>query len=192
MKTLIVVDAQYDFIEGGTLAVPGGFKVTEDIANLIHTQRYEMILFTQDWHIDPGSHWSDNPDYIDSWPVHCKAETTGASIAEAIMWSVRSRASRSESLILNTFKKGQYAASYSGMDGIDSNGTGLLTWLNAFNVSEVEVVGIAYDYCVAATALDLAGEGIKVTVLKDFTASVHPNKDDETTTKLESAGIEIV
>ncbi|MTV28757.1 isochorismatase family protein, partial [Nitriliruptoraceae bacterium ZYF776] len=67
---LIVVDVQNDFCEGGSLAVTGGAQVASDIAGLIASGGYPIVVATRDHHIDPGSHFSDTPDFVDSWPRH--------------------------------------------------------------------------------------------------------------------------
>lgn len=85
-KALIIVDVQPTFCEGGELGVEGGNAVAERIAKYVESHRgeYAYIATTQDWHIEPGTHWSDNPDYVDTWPVHGKAGTANAELHPAI------------------------------------------------------------------------------------------------------------
>lgn len=183
-NALVVVDVQKDFVEGGSLAVAGGQRVADTLARTvvpIYDKLDTLVLFTKDWHIDPGTHFSETPDYIDSWPRHCEAGTEGADFAaefDLIDWD-------------NIFYKGQYEASYSGAEGKNPHGDDLVDTLKYFGIETVDVVGIAYDYCVKATALDLRAAGFQVNVIKDFTASVHPDNDDETTFELESYGISV-
>ena len=75
---LIIVDVQYDFCPGGALGTERGNEVAAKIATL--QQDYDTVVATQDWHIDPGSHFSQSPDFVDSWPVHCVAESHGAAM----------------------------------------------------------------------------------------------------------------
>jgi nicotinamidase/pyrazinamidase len=186
-NALVIVDVQKDFVEGGSLAVAGGQNVADKLAQVVVPVFDKMdilVLFTKDWHIDPGSHFSDNPDYIDSWPPHCVADTEGAEFA-ADFGDVH------EDVV---FKKGQYEAAYSGNEGFnraDRSGLNLGAALKYLEIETVDVVGIAYDYCVKATALDLAKLGFKVNVIKDFTASVHPENDDEVTHELNEAGVSV-
>ncbi|MDT7675475.1 MAG: nicotinamidase/pyrazinamidase, partial [Pseudonocardiales bacterium] len=142
MRALIIVDVQLDFCEGGSLAVAGGASVAERI-NAV-TGRYDQVVATRDYHVDPGDHFSDTPDYVHSWPVHCVAGTAGAAFHPAL----------DVAPIGAVFAKGGYAAAYSGFEGAEPGGAGLADWLRAHQVTEVDVVGIATDYCVRATALE--------------------------------------
>lgn len=186
-NALVVVDVQKDFVEGGSLAVEGGQAVADNLANVVipvFQTAGHFVLFTKDWHIDPGDHFSDDPDYIDSWPRHCEAGTEGARFA-ADFGDVPDDV---------VFYKGQYAAAYSGAEGFNNpveGGMGLVQALKYLEIDTVDVVGIAYDYCVKATALDLASHGFTVNVIKDFTASVHPDNDLVVTRDLMENGIAV-
>jgi nicotinamidase/pyrazinamidase len=183
-QALVVVDVQKDFCEGGSLAVNGGQRVANVLASLVIPVFETLglpVYFTKDWHIDPGNHFSDNPDFIDSWPVHCVMGTEGAEFAADFGSAVSER----------IFRKGMYSASYSGAEGVDIDGENLIDRLHEDEVTHVSVVGIAYDYCVAATATDIAAAGFRTEVIKDFTASVHPDKDDEITALLLKRGVEV-
>lgn len=184
-SALVVVDVQKDFVEGGSLAVKGGQRIADTLENNVlpvYETLGNLVLFTKDWHIDPGSHFSDEPDYIDSWPRHCVATTPGANFAGR--FPVMTEAE-------NVFLKGQYEASYSGVDGVNLQGMSLVESLDYFEVESVDIVGIAYDYCVKATALDLKELGFRVNIIKDFTASVHPENDEELTEFFKSKGITV-
>lgn len=178
---LIVVDVQNDFCEGGSLAVEGGAQVAADVHELIERSRdrYATIVATRDHHIDPGSHFSDTPDYVDSWPPHCVVGTPGADLHEPLT-------SRTFDAI---FDKGEYAAAYSGFEGVTSTGTDLTTYLQAHGISAVDIVGIATDHCVRATALDAAKAGLKVTVLRDYVAAVSPQNLPQVEAEWVEAGI---
>ncbi|HEY2281340.1 MAG TPA: isochorismatase family protein, partial [Streptosporangiaceae bacterium] len=146
MRALIVVDVQNDFCEGGSLAVPGGAFVARSISERLITgaDEYAHVVATQDHHIDPGAHFSDHPDFADTWPPHCVATTPGAEFHPDL------DVSRVEAV----FRKGEHAAAYSGFEGIDAAGTPLADWLRQRGVTDVDIVGIATDYCVRATAAD--------------------------------------
>jgi nicotinamidase/pyrazinamidase len=162
---LIVVDVQNDFCEGGSLAVAGGARVAADVADVIASGAYETVVATRDHHVDPGTHFSDTPDYVDSWPRHCVVGTEGELL----------HAPLEPAMFAETFLKGEYAAAYSGFEGSSTDGTRLADWLRAAGVDAVDVCGIATDHCVRATALDAAREGFTVRVLGSLTAAVSPD-----------------
>lgn len=192
---LIIVDVQNDFCEGGALPVSGGLAVANKIStDLVNSDIYAVYGLTKDWHIDPGDHWSTNPDYIKSWPVHCKADSQGARLNMSLVASFYVKyTDKLADLLFRTavFHKGHFSASYSGIDGVDGYGIGLVTWLTEHRITDVHVVGLAFDYCVAATAVDLVNAGFNVTVLKPYTASVHPENDADTVCELRGAGVDI-
>ena len=175
---LIVVDVQNDFCEGGSLAVAGGAQVAADVAALIESGAYATVVATRDHHIDPGSHFSQTPDYVDSWPPHCVVGTPGAELHEPL------RADHFAAVFL----KGEYEAAYSGFEGHDADGTTLAQWLRDAGVTAVDVVGIATDHCVRATALDAAREGFDVRVVEGLTAAVNPENLDRVRQELTAAG----
>lgn len=186
-RALIVVDVQNDFCEGGSLAVAGGADVAAAITDLIGqtTAGYRHVVATRDHHIDPGDHFSARPDFTHSWPVHCVAGTEGVGFHPNFAPAVASGA------IDAVFDKGAYAAAYSGFEGADENGVRLAEWLRAREVSEVDVVGIATDHCVRATALDAAREGFTTHVLLDLTAGVAPATTTRALTELRTAGVRL-
>lgn len=162
---LIVVDVQNDFVEGGSLGVAGGHDVAHDVAALVASNSYTFVVATRDHHIDPGSHFSDTPDFVDSWPPHCVVGTVGADFAPPL-----TLASFDE-----VFYKGEYAAAYSGFEGASDAGVSLAEWLHDRRVTSVDICGIATDHCVNATAIDAAREKFAVRVLLDLTAAVTPS-----------------
>jgi nicotinamidase/pyrazinamidase len=178
---LIVVDVQRDFCEGGSLAVVGGAEVAGRIDALLRTDHpYDHVVATRDHHIDPGTHFSADPDFVDSWPPHCEVGTPGVEFHDRLM--VRDFDA--------VFDKGEYAAAYSGFDGSTPDGTTLADWLTAHRVQRVDVCGIATDYCVRATALDAARAGFATTVLLDLTAAVAPDRLGTTLDELAAAGVD--
>ncbi|MGW6919022.1 isochorismatase family protein [Kitasatospora sp. NPDC054939] len=187
-RALIVVDVQNDFCEGGSLAVAGGAEVAAAITDLIAeaSPGYQHILATRDHHIDPGDHFSEQPDYVNSWPVHCVAGTEGVGFHPNFAPSVISGA------VEAVFDKGAYSAAYSGFEGLDENRRGPAEWLRERQVDEVDVVGIATDHCVRATALDAARAGFTTRVLLDLTAGVSPQTTAAALEELRAAGVELV
>ncbi|MFH8619070.1 isochorismatase family protein [Streptomyces sp. NPDC017979] len=183
-RALIVVDVQNDFCEGGSLAVAGGAEVAAAITEMIgEGTGYRHVVATRDHHVDPGDHFSDTPDYETSWPVHCVAGTEGAGFHPNFAPAIASGA------IDAVFDKGAYAAAYSGFEGSDENGKGLAAWLREQGVTEVDVVGIATDHCVRATALDAVREGFATRVLLDLTAAVSKDRTSRVLPELREAGI---
>jgi nicotinamidase/pyrazinamidase len=158
----IVVDVQNDFTEGGSLAVPGGAGVAAAITERLAEGGYAAVAATRDHHIDPGSHFSAHPDFVTSWPAHCVVGSGGEELHPAL----------DRSHLEAVFDKGEHAAAYSGFEGRTTAGESLADWLRERDVTSVEVVGIATDHCVRATALDSVGAGFDTTVLLDLTAGV--------------------
>ncbi len=188
-RALIVVDVQNDFCEGGSLAVEGGAQVAADVASYIsaHRDAYAAVVATADWHEDPGAHFADDPDYVDSWPAHCVAGTQGADFHPAFA----AEAARADAV----FRKGRREAAYSGFEGLaedDGRDVDLATWLAEHGVHEVDLVGIATDHCVRATALDAVGHALRTRVLVDLTAGVAPDTTAKAMTEMRAAGVELV
>ena len=183
MRALIIVDVQNDFCEGGSLAVPGGAAVARSISSLLADGRhgYDHVVATKDYHVHPGGHFADEPDYAHSWPPHCVAGSPGADFHPDLVTEP----------IEAVFRKGAYAAAYSGFEGADDDGTSLADWLGRHQVDEVDIVGIATDYCVRATAADAAENGFRVRVLLGLTAGVAPGTTAEAITSLGDAGVEV-
>lgn len=191
-RALIIVDVQQDFCPGGSLAVAGGDEIAADIAAYVATSHadYHRIYATQDWHIDPGEHFSPTPDFLTSWPVHCVADTAGAALHPRLALDQWPRP------LDGVFHKGHYSAAYSGCEGLlagtavdasddhspavlHAHPRGLIAQLQAAGVTDVDVCGIATDYCVAATARDLAAAGFTTTLLPSLSAAIRPQDTPE-------------
>ena len=204
-RALIIVDVQNDFCEGGSLAVAGGAAVAAGVsaaltgspdgssvggagvggAGVGSARHWDHVVATKDYHIDPGAHFGNPPDYVDSWPPHCVVGTDGPEFHEAL----------DTDRIEAVFKKGEHEAAYSGFQGhteIQGNSTGLAEWLRMHDVTDVDVVGIATDHCVKATALDAAAEGFHTTVLLNLTAGVTRETTDAALTALREGGATLV
>ena len=181
MRALIIVDVQNDFCEGGSLAVAGGAAVARAISERLADHEYAHVVATKDFHVDPGAHFSDHPDYAVSWPPHCVAGTTGADFHPNL----------DTGSVEAVFLKGRHAAAYSGFEGTDEAGTPLADWLQARGVDEVDVVGIATDYCVHATAADAARTGFATRVLLDLTAGVTPESTAKAIEDLRAAHVDL-
>lgn len=200
---LIIVDVQNDFCEGGALAVEGGAAIAAELTELIaESDSFDFIVASQDWHIDPGSHFSDTPDFISSWPRHCVAGSKGAALHRDL----------DTEDIDAYFRKGKFDAAYSAFDGLlapedevrvgereahesadpsdDSESPlSLDDWLRENDVDDVVVVGLATDYCVKATALDAVNAGYNTTVLRDYVAGINADAVEEAFDELADAGV---
>jgi nicotinamidase/pyrazinamidase len=181
MRALIVVDVQNDFCEGGSLAVDGGAAVAAAISGHLRTAAYDHVVATRDHHVDPGAHFSATPDFVDSWPPHCRAGTPGASFHPEL----------DVAPIEAVFSKGEHAAAYSGFEGAEPGGSGLADWLRSRGVDSVDVVGIATDHCVRATALDAAKAGFETKVLLDLCAGVSRETTDRALKEMQAAGVQL-
>lgn len=184
---LLIVDVQNDFCEGGSLAVAGGAEVARAISAHLSSRAasYDHVVATQDWHLDPGPHFSDRPNYAESWPPHCVAGSPGAQFHPLLEGALRD--------VEATFRKGAHAAAYSGFEGVgdDAGRSTLAGWLHERGVTRVEIVGIATDHCVRATALDAAREGFDTAVLLGLTAGVSPETTEQALRDLAGAGVRL-
>ena len=188
-RALIVVDVQNDFCEGGSLPVAGGAGVAADIGSLLRSwcakgpesPTYDHVVATKDHHIDPGAHWAKEPDYVQSWPVHCRVGTDGEAFHPNL----------DPQPFDAIFLKGEHAAAYSGFEGRTVDGVPLTDWLRTRQVTAVDVCGIATDYCVRATALDAVGAGFETRLLVDLCAGVAPETTVTTLDELRDAGVHV-
>ncbi|MDQ6873872.1 MAG: isochorismatase family protein [Actinomycetota bacterium] len=178
-RALIVVDVQVDFCEGGSLAVPGGAAVAAAVTDLLRRSSYDHVVATRDHHVDPGGHFAADPDYVNSWPPHCVVGTPGVDLHPALY----------REPIEAVFDKGEHAAAYSGFEGSAADGATLESWLRAAGVDAVDLVGIATDYCIRATALDAVRSGFATTVLLDHTAGVARSTTEHAVSELRAAGV---
>ncbi|CAH0139128.1 Nicotinamidase/pyrazinamidase [Arthrobacter sp. Bi83] len=208
-RALIIVDVQNDFCEGGALPVQGGAAVAGAISEYVETHhgQFDHVVATQDWHIDPGAHFSDAPDFKDSWPPHCVAGSQGAELHPDL----------DTEHIQAYFHKGLHTAAYSGFEGLlapedavptgdrkpgampspgdsdyaaEEDSIGLDDWLQSHDVEDVVVVGLATDHCVMATSLDAVQAGYSVTVIKRLTAGIAGDLDD-TYAEMELGGVDL-
>jgi nicotinamidase/pyrazinamidase len=182
MSTAIVVlDTQNDFCEGGSLAVPGGTDVARAISRRLAEGGYDHAVATRDHHVSPGSHFSEHPDFVDTWPRHCVVGTEGVELHPEL----------DRTNLEAVFDKGEHAAAYSGFEGA-SDGVPLADWLRERGVDTVEMVGIATDHCVRATALDAARLGLRTTVRLDLTAGISQQTVAAALVQMRDAGVRLV
>lgn len=176
---LIVVDVQSTFMEGGGLPVPQGEDVVSIINDLMN--EFDYVITTQDWHINPGEHISNEPDFVDSWPVHGMANTQEAELHPNL----------NHPLDGLRIKKGQYDAGYSGFSGVAEDGRNLEKVLLDLGVKKVFVCGLATEYCVRATALDSRDCGFDTTVILRASRGVTPEGVENAVSEMRDAEVEI-
>jgi nicotinamidase/pyrazinamidase len=187
---LLVVDVQNDFCEGGSLAVAGGAQVAAEITAHLAAERdrYDLVVASMDWHQPESSNEGhialppDHPDYRETWPAHCVAETTGAALHDAFAvpgeWS--------------WVHKGWGRPAYSAFQGRDAAGRDLATMLRDATIERLVVCGIATDFCVDASVRDAVGLGFPVDLLVDLTAAVDPTGKAAVVDALAERGVRAV
>ncbi|MFM9877044.1 MAG: isochorismatase family protein [Rhodoglobus sp.] len=186
IRALFIIDVQNDFTEGGALGVDGGAAVAAGITRLVaeHPERYDVVIASRDWHDadnDNGGHFHSTPDYVDTWPEHCVAGSPGAEYHPALDASIN------DIHVL----KGQGRPAYSIFEGATEAGETVAAVLDRLGVTDIDVVGIATDYCVLASALDARAAGHRVRVLTELTAGVAPVSSAAALRTLASAGVTI-
>ena len=188
-RALIVVDVQNDFCEGGSLPVTGGGQVARDVDALLRqwtaggpeAPGWDHVVATKDHHVDPGDHWSSEPDFATSWPVHCEVGTDGEQFHPDL----------DPAPFEAVFLKGRHEAAYSGFEGHDDDGATLADWLRRRGVTEVDVCGLATDHCVRATALDAVAAGFDTRLLSRLCAGVAPETTTAALSDLEAHGVQV-
>ncbi|KZE43023.1 isochorismatase family protein [Microbacterium sp. T32] len=185
-RALFIVDVQNDFTERGALGVTGGDAVAERISRFLdaHADDYAVIVASRDWHHgddDNGGHFAAEPDFVDTWPAHCVGGTYGADYDEVF----------DTSRVTHHLKKGQGKPAYSLFEGVTDDGITADGILNENGISDIDVVGIATDYCVRASALDALKAGRGVRVFTDLVAGVHPDSSATALAEIAAAGAEV-
>ncbi|APZ33749.1 nicotinamidase [Microbacterium aurum] len=187
-RALFIVDVQNDFTEGGALGVAGGHAVAVGVSRLLAVRAgdYALIVASRDWHdpeSDNGGHFAaGEPDFVDTWPVHCVAGTAGAEYDPGLKTDA----------VTHHVKKGQGIPAYSLFEGTTDAGERVAELLTARGVTEVDVTGIATDYCVRASARDAIEHGLHVRILTDLVAGVAADSSQAALAELAHAGAELV
>lgn len=185
-RALFIVDVQNDFTERGALGVDGGDAAAERISRYLgeHADDYALVVASRDWHHgddDNGGHFAASPDFVDTWPVHCVGGTFGAEYDEVF----------DTARVTHHLKKGQGRPAYSLFEGVSDEGETAASLLEAHGIRDIDVVGIATDYCVRASALDALAAGRSVRVFTDLVAGVHPDSSAAALAEIEAAGAEL-
>lgn len=182
-KALFIVDVQNDFTEGGALAVSGGDDVARRITDYLRTRagEYAVIVASRDWHDadhDNGGHFHPEPDFVDTWPVHCVSGTAGAEYDPEF----------DTGAVTHHVKKGQGIPAYSLFEGTTDEGERVSELLERHGILDVDIVGLATDYCVRASALDALAHGRRVRILRDLVAGVDASSSSAALVELQRAG----
>lgn len=187
-RALLVVDVQNDFTEGGALAVQGGAELAADLTAFLRAHRadYVAVIASRDWHDpegDNGGHFAltGDPDFVTTWPVHCVAGSHGAAYHPAF----------DTTFVTDHVFKGQGVPAYSMFEGHALDGRRVGELLQARGVTAVDVVGLATDYCVRASATSALAQGLQVRVLRPLVAGVNQASSAAALIELERRGATI-
>ncbi len=190
-RALLIVDVQNDFTEGGALGVEGGSRVASGVTELLQhpreSEQYALVVASRDWHDargDNGGHFASegaDPDFVSTWPVHCVAGTEGSEYHPSL----------DIDHIDVHVRKGMGEPAYSAFEGESTGGRTLAEVFRSHGIDDLDVVGIATDYCVRASALDALGQGLRVRVLSDLIAGVAAESSVAALKELATAGVEI-
>jgi nicotinamidase/pyrazinamidase len=188
-RALFIIDVQNDFTEGGALGVDGGEAVASGVSALLaeHRAAYDLVFASRDWHDadnDNGGHFAldTDPDFVDTWPVHCVAGTFGAEYHDDL--TTRS--------IDVHIRKGQGKPAYSIFEGTAEEGGTVVELLDSHGITDIDIAGLATDYCVRASALDALERGRDVRVITDLVAGVAPESSREALAEMARAGADLV
>jgi nicotinamidase/pyrazinamidase len=180
------VDVQNDFAEGGALGVTGGTAVAAGVTALLarHPDAYQLVIASRDWHNpdeDNGGHFATDaePDFRTTWPRHCVAGTPGADYhpdldIEHVDVHVR---------------KGQGVPAYSVYEGTTDDGESVHALLERQAITDLDIVGLATDHCVRASAIDAVEHGRRVRVLTDLVAGVAAETSEAALAELAHLGV---
>jgi len=187
-RALLVIDVQNDFCEGGALEVQGGAAVASKISSFLETANYDLVVASRDWHDPEGTnsgHFAEagsEPNYKTTWPVHCVANTDGANYHPNLS---------TEKIDIDIYK-GQGQNGYSIFEGVTDKGQSFSELLATHSIEEVDVVGIATDHCVLASATDAKKHGLKVRVISSLTAGVSSESTEAAIDRMIDEGIEVL
>jgi nicotinamidase-related amidase len=186
-RALLIVDVQNDFVEGGSLGVEGGRAVASRISEHLaaHADDYAVIAASRDWHHGHdtnGGHFAEpgtDPDYVTTWPVHCVSDEAGSDYAPELVTDA----------VTHHVRKGMGVPAYSAFEGVTDEGGTLADVLRAAGVTDIDITGIATDYCVRATALDARREGFAVRLLDGLHAGVAAESSEAALGEMAEAGV---
>ena len=187
-NALLVVDLQNDFVEGGALPVPGGTQVVAHVARHVRHFRseYAFVVATRDLHEDPPDHFSDQPDYINTWPPHGIKGTAGAVLCTPISNLVR------EKIIQAVLDKGRHAAALSAFEAQDPRGHLLVDVLREQRVDHIDICGFITEYGIKASALDARKHEFQVRILVNLCGAANPEAGKLAFEEMKTAGCQLM
>jgi nicotinamidase/pyrazinamidase len=187
-NALLLVDLQNDFIDGGSLPVPGAKVVVALVARHLRHFRgeYAFAVATRDYHEDPGDHFADQPDYVKTWPKHCVIGTPGAALCTPILNLIR------EKYVQVVVDKGRHAGAMSGFEAVDPRGHLLLDVLKEARIDHIDICGLITEYCVRATALDARKHEFQVRVLVNLCAAANAEAGQSALEEMKAAGCQLM
>lgn len=174
-KALVIVDMQNDYMEEGAVPVTNSNEVAERLAEFIDNgglAEYNSVIIIQTWHVEAGDHFSEDPDYVSSWPVHCLPRTWGSEISENLRQSLMG-------FVNATLRKGQFGPAYSAFDAVSEDGTSLEDVLLELRTTDVDIAGMLVEGSVSETAFDATERGFVTTVLTDVVTGSDPNRIEQ-------------
>jgi nicotinamidase/pyrazinamidase len=187
-NALLIVDLQNDFVEGGSLPVPGGMQVAAHVARHVRHFRseYAFVVASRDIHEDPPDHFADQPDYITTWPKHGLVGTPGGALVTPIYNLVR------EKLIQVVVDKGRHAAATSAFEALDARGHPLLDVLREQRVDHIDICGLITEYCIRASALDARKHEFQARVLVNLCGAANPQAGQLAFEEMKAAGCQLM
>jgi nicotinamidase/pyrazinamidase len=154
----------------------------------LDSSSYDLIVASRDWHEadnDNSGHFApagSEPDFVNSWPEHCVADSNGSDYHANL---------ETDKIQIHIYK-GQGAHGYSAFEGKSDQGELLADLLAVKGVTQLDVVGIATDHCVLASALDAKKLGLRVRVISSLTAGVSQASTEAAIDRLVDSGVEVV
>ncbi|CCH45703.1 Nicotinamidase [Wickerhamomyces ciferrii] len=211
-SALLVIDIQHDFLPGGSLAVNDGNKIIPGVLDLINTDKYnwDAVVFSQDWHPKDHISFASNHENIkpfeeieftstkDSsiklkqtvWPNHCIQHCHGANFPDELTTAYRNIHSPKTIIQKGTLHDRDYYSAFN--DVWDDDQTGLSDFLKENKITDIYLVGLAYDYCVKFSAESSAKLGFNTTVIKSLSKPIHSDKINETDKFYKQNNVEII
>jgi nicotinamidase/pyrazinamidase len=194
---LVLIDIQFDFLAGGSLAVPNAEEIIQPVSAL--ADRFDNVVLTQDWHPADHSSFASNHEgkapfdvitmpYGEQvlWPDHCLQGKQGANLAVSNVISKKAQA-----IIRKGFNPD--IDSYSAfMENDQLTNTGLAAYAKSRGFEHIFFAGLALDYCVGFSALDARKFGFEATVVLDACRGISDEGVAEMKQRMEEAGVNIV
>ena len=186
-KLLLVIDAQYDFLENGKLGVYGATELMDKSINYIeaHGKDYAICIATVDWHPITHCSFKENGGM---WPSHCIQYSHGAAIYEPILMALNDRTNNFEILTKGIDEDHEEYSIFKNKKSAEK----LKKIVEIYGIDEIDVMGIALDVCVSSTIKDgkRIFPNVKWGLLKDYSPSI--NSPEDTLKQLDEYNVKII